>query len=619
MDDLKLFRDCYKNMNDSDWIKNIKEKSNKKHIIYKADLLLNNIFLFDDPLDMEACYIPYHLNEIKWNEKPNGDDEWTYMLNRHGFLLELAWAYQMTEEKKYLEKIKEFIFDWINKNSIPTKENKNAWRTIDTGIRLTNWIRALVLVSEDIKLSSDEMNNINESLKVQIAHLKSEYIDKHTLSNWGVLQLTGYLMTSIFFEDIISKDDEIWAYETLEKQLNLQFYNDGYHWEQSPLYHFEVVMSCSYLLMSYEFLNIKCPINLRKLLEKPSFITHYMQLLNGKLVPLHDSDNVNITSSIYRLKLLDLIDDNNYPKFFEGKSSGNFIYKDLSAKTYFSIFNGRHGSGHGHSSLGHFNYSAYEYDYIVDSGRFTYMDNSPIRSFLKSSHAHNNIIIDNNPETIVDKSWKYSKVGEPIANEIYDDEEYNLVKVIYSGESKDNLIYMVKRLFLYSKKEDILVIFDIVNHKGDHEIKRSFQLSPDVNTTKNNNGFLLEINSKPVYLTSFTSKNASIKSSFISQIYNQLLNADKIIYKDNFSDVGIYVSVLSKEKLHLKKRKIIQDNNKSEVLDKYYFGFDIYNNDNKKLMDVFYSDKDTYEGSKLYISENIFLYGELIVNGNNIL
>jgi len=619
VDNLELFKDCYRNMNNSNLIGNIREDLNEKHIIYKADLLLNNIFLFDDPLDMEACYIPYHLKEINWNEKPNGDDEWTYMLNRHGFLLELSWAYKITGQKKYLDKIKELIFDWINKNNILTEKNKNAWRTIDTGIRLTNWVRTLILVSEDIKLSSKEMNIINKSLKLQTSHLENAYIDKHTLSNWGVLQLTGYLMTSIFFKDIISKDNEKWAYETLEKQLKLQFYNDGYHWEQSPLYHFEVIMSCSYLLMCYEFLNIKCPINLRELLKKPAYITYYMELLNGKLVPLHDSDNIEITSSIYILKLLDLTFDNNYSNFFEGKSSGNFIYKDLFNKTYFSIFNGRHGSGHGHSSLGHFNYSAYEYDYIVDSGRFTYVDNSPIRSFLKSSYAHNNIIIDDNPETIINKSWKYSRVGEPIANEIYDDEEYNVVKIIYSGKNEDNLIYIIKRLFLYSKNEDILVIFDIVDHKGDHEIQRSFQLHSDVLATKNNDGFLLEVHNKPIYLTSFDNNNASIKSSFISSIYNQLSNADKIIYKDKFNDLGIYVSVLSKEKLRLEKRKIVQDKNESNILDKYYFGFDIYNNKNKKLMDIFYSDKDTYEGSKLYISENIFLYGELIVNGNKVL
>lgn len=76
--------------------------------------------------------------------------------------------------------------------------------------------------------------------------------------------------------------------------------------------------------------------------------------------------------------------------------------------------------------------------------------------------------------------------------------------------------------------------------------------------------------------------------------------------------------MISKEKLYLKKRKIIQDNSRTEILDRYCFGFDIYDNNDKKIMDVFYSDKDTYEGSKLYISENTFLYGELTVNGDKI-
>lgn len=48
---------------------------------------MQNIFVFDKNLDMEKCLIPYQLENLNdWNVFKNGDDEWTFMLNRLEYL-----------------------------------------------------------------------------------------------------------------------------------------------------------------------------------------------------------------------------------------------------------------------------------------------------------------------------------------------------------------------------------------------------------------------------------------------------------------------------------------------------------------------------------------------------
>lgn len=107
---------------EQEWLTYVKDTRRAKHIIYKANLICQNIFLFDDPLDMECCYIPHYFKDIDWVFTPNGDDEWVFMLNRQGFMVELSQAFLLTKEEKYIQKWKELAFDWIKKKVSRTKQ-----------------------------------------------------------------------------------------------------------------------------------------------------------------------------------------------------------------------------------------------------------------------------------------------------------------------------------------------------------------------------------------------------------------------------------------------------------------------------------------------------------------
>ena len=67
-------------------------------------------------MDMELVLINILSKNINGHQTPNGDMEWVYMLNRQGYLVDLAIAFYLTKENKYLDKWKEIILDFIATN-----------------------------------------------------------------------------------------------------------------------------------------------------------------------------------------------------------------------------------------------------------------------------------------------------------------------------------------------------------------------------------------------------------------------------------------------------------------------------------------------------------------------
>jgi hypothetical protein len=241
-----LFRDHYQAECVSKYI-NQHCATEAREIIRQADLLLDNTFVFTDPWDMEPCREPYTIAPDDWLTSPNADPEWVYMLNRHDFLLKLWQAYQLTGNPGYPDKLKHFLMSWIEKNPI-TQEGSEATRTIDTGIRCMNWsIVLLHLLGNDL-ICEEDASVVLRSLGSQCANMRSRYIGKYALSNWGVLQTTAICAANIWFPEYVSDDLAEWAWKELQHQLSLQILPDGSHWEQSPMYHVEVLNTCARLL-----------------------------------------------------------------------------------------------------------------------------------------------------------------------------------------------------------------------------------------------------------------------------------------------------------------------------------------------------------------------------------
>lgn len=276
-------------------------KNEKEKILKRADELMQNIFVFDKNLDMEKCLIPYQLENLNdWNVFKNGDDEWTFMLNRLEYLNYLIGAASLKNDEKYLLKAKEIIFSWINAHKIIKKENST--RTLDLAINIDAMMKAMMhiyhlLNDEEIKTFQNHAFNV-------MNFLYSNYVNKYTLSNWGSIQTCVILKILVMIDKDFKKNKiYLWAKKELNTQLQIQIYDDGMFWEQSTLYHLEVL---NYLLKLIHFERLE-NFKENRLLNKKAYLLAkaiYLQVDNSnKIEAFGDSDVINVSDILTRAKI----------------------------------------------------------------------------------------------------------------------------------------------------------------------------------------------------------------------------------------------------------------------------------------------------------------------------
>ena len=637
-----------------DWKRLVKEscKEEIKRAKFQGDLLCKNVIIYNDPMDMEATSIPYTFDGIEWNRSANLDPEWTFMLNRNGFMIDLAVAYRLTGDKKYLEKWKEYLFSFIKYNGIPSEYNRDSWRNLDTGIRLSNWMRSLVYLGSDLNLSEEELEKFEESLKIHVEYLYKDYKPKQLLSNWGVLLITGVLSVSILFPEIVDDEHRKWAWDLLEDQLDIQFYQDGIQWEQSPMYHHEVVLSTAYVMMHAEYTNHYIPMNIREKLKPLVAASQFYINHNEKLLSLHDSDNVDFSYiySIYRCLGLttEAPSENEKGILFVGSmyqdkykncesvpvsgcfrqiDSGFLAYKD--ENHLITLFNGRHGSAHGHAALGSVTINLNKQDIIGDPGRFTYMYDSPLRMGLKKQWMHNTVDVDNKEDFKISGDSTYAEVQDPIGNAYNQKGNYVALEGSWSGKAniteKENgktlekNLYTVRRTAFIENKMNVVIVFTAIDYPGEHRWRSIYNIQPSARCIQDGEKAVIE-SENINFIVDFLEGDAFTKTkSIFSTKYNKLCNNDKLVSTSSFIDRGVKVEAFYEKDTVTIKPLYVHQNGKSEQAEKdKMIGFEVKSLSNDEEFSIFYCAFDTFKGDKIYYSEKgQGIFGKLTVFDKN--
>lgn len=567
--------------------------------ILNANLLCSNIFVFKKPLDMEPCYIPYYMEELQWNESMNGDQEWIFMLNRHEYLFDLALAYVEFEDEKYINCWKHLVFNWIENNPFETSKKHTSWRTIDTGIRCASWVKSLPFIYQH--LQDQELKKVGCSLQEQINYLRDQYIEKYTLSNWGLLQISGILQVAMTFEELVSKETVTWAWEELQRHCELQFYLDGVHWEQSPLYHFEVLFALYDLYMIANCVEERIPFDVKKVIEKGAHAAFYMMYPNGYLVPQHDSDYTYMEEVFEKLLVFN---QTKMPEVFHGIESGHLVYK--TENDYVSLWNGRHGSGHGHASLGHLNVFLKGERVLCDSGRFTY-EEVPLRTYLKSAQAHSTVMVDNIPLTSIKDSWSYHYVGKDLGNRMKETDRYVVMESTFSHPT-----YTVQRTVIVMKEEHIVIVIDSVDSIGSHTMKRTFQLNPDMLAEQKEDAWFLQGKKNHYYAYFDHIQKTYSRKTISSSLYNQLTDRVMLIEDKQFNDRGVSVTVFSPTSLLITKNQIVQCGQVEGPVEELFLSYHIKSNHHN--YDLYFAANDTFKGAKLYKHNKDYFYHKLTIS-----
>ncbi|MGX7040022.1 heparinase II/III family protein [Vagococcus fessus] len=640
-------------MKQAEFIKMIHKNNFAKtaEAIENADHLLENNFVFTHPYDMEPYHKIINMKKIDWLYTPNEDEEWIFMLNRQEYLIDLLTAYYVTDKDKYLLKAKDLMLEWLVNCAEP---GGLAWRTIDTGIRVLYWSVLYTELKQSEFLKPEEKKQLDDGLKMQVNYLDEHYITKYDLSNWGVLISSGIVVLANQHPELVSIESYERNEARLVKQCQLQVQNSGLHWEQSPLYFMEVWRQLSLVMLSYKEVLNECPTVITETVNRMLEVAPYFVKPNGYILQQGDTDLIKIDDMIQtfslildkelptrhiervcldllvltfdsvktKFKVLDIqkrlgeLQTSKKQKQCIDYETGNFFYhKDWEADSSFlHIFNGVISSGHGHASLGHFDYMVSGEDVMIDPGRYTYCE-TPERLLLKEAKSHNVLVINEEPFTEIKDSWAFKKSTTPLSSVSSTYNDVTTTQISYLEEQSTGN-KLVTRTFIWFQKEELLIVTDHIKASGHNKVEQFLNLGETI-TPEISEKIVVFRGDKTTLYTHQNYQQISKEESLWSPTYNKMSETTRLKMSSEFDGSFFGYTVYSlNNQTAATLAKVEQSANAGGVSIDKCVGIKVTIGDNEKIISL--QHQDTFSGHKLYYVENEAVYGKVtLVNIEN--
>ncbi len=475
------------------------EKDEVDKILGIADNVVDQTFIFALRWDMERTSFPVHFEgAIDWSHQPGEDSEWVFAFNRMNFWICLGQAYALTGDETYAKAFADQLCHWVQTVKREDPRYAKAWRSIEAGLRMEYWTKAMLYFEGSPSITEHVIDTFIASVTEHAEHIMGIWDSYHLMSNWGVLENHGLFIASVILpssERTLEYQNE--ALRRLALEIEIQVYDDGMQWEQSPMYHNVVAHNFLDILILARRNGIILPPILAlktKTLCHASFI---WQKPDGNTPCMGDSDEIDqrdiITKgsylfgdsllksraserfdfdTIWDLGLeaqkeyanLPVEEDTSCLRVLE--ESGNAYIRR--GESYVHFHCGTMGAGHGHSDQLHVDLFSNGEDILVDAGRFTYVGKAE-RFEFKDSTAHNTTTVDNENFTVCKDSWECTKLTCPVDFRFKQKQGYQYVQGGHLG-------YQHKGVFVHRKvivlQEDLLLLCDEFYAKGDHKYQQ---------------------------------------------------------------------------------------------------------------------------------------------------
>lgn len=485
-----------------------------EQVLHRADLAARNTFIFTHRWDMERCEEEVTFeNGINWDYRHNEDLEWLVMLNRARYMGELGQAYWLTGEELYAQAYIRLLKDWMKQNPLTEAEVresagrsynvKDTWRKLDSGIRITHWLKGYYCVRRSKHWGTEEEALFLEAIRRHGMYLSFAYTPHDRQSNWGFLETNGLFQLALLFPEV--EEAATWlqtAIERLVEMCQLQVYDDGLQNEQSSMYHHEVLHCLFESVWLAELNRISLPSVLHDTLNRMFTASLTIVQPDGRQPNFSDSDSTDIRDVLARGAVLyrrgDLksqaysVLDYDGIWYFTQKGfelyeklevkAPDFVSKELTQSGYafmrsdwqrtarYLWFDHGHMDvirAHGHDDALHMSLFAYGREFLVDPGRCTYMENRD-RQYFKESLQHNTVSVDGQTISVYVDSWKWNHVARSLGRVWRTTPEYDYAQGGHDGYWRLPHPVQVLRQILFVKP-DYWVVSDTCRSHGDAE------------------------------------------------------------------------------------------------------------------------------------------------------
>lgn len=460
-------------------------------VLHVADLAAEKKFVFQLRWDMEQTHVPEVFDgPIDWLRQPGDDPEFVYAFNRMRFWPCLGQAYAVTGDEKYARAFAEQLVHWVDTVRRDDPACEKAWRSIEAGIRMENWCKAMRYFGGSPHITEEVMDKFVWSLTDHAEYIMGVWNTFNLMSNWGVLANHGLYVAGCHLPDSPrAAEYRRTALDRLDRNRRIQVYPDGVHWEQSPMYHNEVMRCYLDVVLLARRRGEALPQGMEEAVRAMARTALAWQKPDGGEPMMGDSDDIDqrdlvtLAAAIFRDGALKSAA---YPQLdFDGvwelgageaaayanlpaqapartdfalTDSGNYVLRSGWGRedSWVRFHCGLLGAGHGHADQLHLDVTAFGEDVLTDSGRYTYVF-GPSRREFKDLSGHNTVAVDGLPLYQCRDSWECKGLSRAVNRVFYSDDRYGYVEGGHLGWYEHGVFVNRRVVFL---KPDIVVAVD---------------------------------------------------------------------------------------------------------------------------------------------------------------
>lgn len=483
-----------------------------------------------------------------------GDIRYTWEINRHQFFPYIALLYKQTGEKKYYNTIKEYFYNWSNENYY--LRGVNWLSSMEVAIRSYQWIITYYIL--DKVSENDFREDIIKSVIASIEYVSknlSKYssANNHLILEAVIMSIVGYCLDGEYNQDWFKK-----GYNILEKEISLQFNDDGVNKEQALHYQAFVIDA----MLQYNFF-------LRKIGEKPigeEIIYNSLKFIGSLRADKFnfdygDSDDAKIISfscekknyyqyilelgSIYyKEKFIEFDSISNEVKFISGinkidelknveyeksklyREGGYLVINNNNDNLLMDV--GELGFGaiaaHGHADALSIIYYNKNNPIIIDSGTYIYNIENEYRNYFRSTEAHNTLCYKGLNQSEIKGPFLWGKRANVKVIEYIEKDDFIKIKAFHDGYSP--LIHTRELEYYFNNKIVIRDYFDDI-------AKVNFILDNNVelNRISDNAVEIISNDSKVIFKAN---RIISIEETIISKSFLTKEESRKIVIEKDF-------------------------------------------------------------------------------------
>lgn len=244
------------------------------------------------PWHMEQTHWEHRLSKkIDWFTPPNGDHEWIESLVRFDHMIDLAAAYRLTGEKRFVNSFDRYLRSFFESRAKPGRH----WQyKLNPAIRIINLIRAYDLLAREIALDHEIHLLVFENILIDGQHIARNL--NEATGNGAFFLTTALLIAAVYLENLFRLDAWRHAAETnLSRILASELQDDGFEAEQVPMYHGQVLLTlldyCVALKANERLIDPPLRVALRRMLQAIGTISDPQ----GNIPSIGDSDRFDVS------------------------------------------------------------------------------------------------------------------------------------------------------------------------------------------------------------------------------------------------------------------------------------------------------------------------------------